>query len=106
MSIYGTSCCGLKDYEGLQDTRLEDIFEEIYRYSLHNRFRFIMFTGTRRFSKKFDKVVKFIDDNKLGAVTVTDWARNPNSGNRVKVAVWTLDIKKLKAWGAKNVYGY
>jgi hypothetical protein len=41
---------------------------------------------------------KYIEDNSLGTVIESPPAKNPNSGNTIRVWVWMIDHMKLKQW--------
>lgn len=49
-----------------------------------------------------DKLAHYIRENNLGTVTVSEENLNPNSGNRLKIFIWTFNWTDLKAWYEKN----
>lgn len=94
-----TSCCGLRDIEGLCERTPKEaminVCYDFFRDEMDSAF--ILFTGVtkKRYGQKFKK---YILDNKLGTVIETESKRNPNSSNRIKTWVWTLNVTKLKSW--------
>lgn len=70
-----------------------------------DKFRYALFSGANVEIPKraiySDKFAKFIEANKLGSVMASDWNLNPNSGNQLKVFLWTIDWDVVNALRAK-----
>lgn len=106
MEIRPTMCCGVREYSGLNG-RNKEILEYVidYRFAIGHRlgqympenFRYLIFTDNREFENG-DSLRNFITERNLGTVIETASNHNPNSGNMVKVYIWTLDDKALMTW--------
>lgn len=97
-----TECCGLREIDDLSLTKpATSMIQICYDFFESMDSAFIVFTGVTKelYGRKFKK---FILDNKLGTVIETESKRNPNSGNRIKTWIWTVNITKLKSWFKKN----
>lgn len=122
MILSSTTCCGVRDFDGLTGSKAKDIidlisrdrfmYEENYRMGRfvvdkntivdNNAYRFVMFTDVSQNFKLSDNLIKFIKVNKLGKATKVAQAMNPNSGNKLRVVIWTISDKGLKEW-FKNI---
>lgn len=124
MNINSTSCCGVRDFDGLKGSKTKDIITYVSQYRFHyqqvadramgrwvdnkeviedyNRFRFIMFTDVSPNFKLSDNLIQFIKVNKLGTTSKTKQAANPNTNNMLRVVIWTINDKALKEW-FKNI---
>src|SRR5258708_7051876 len=105
------SCCGVReiallsahrDAESAMKSFVEETSPEVNTYysdvpHRRDKFRYALFSGTKR-SKYVDWFATYIVANKLGEVVETGWNKNPNSGNQLKVCVWTIDWDALKKW--------
>jgi len=60
---------------------------------------YYIFTGTS--ASVIDKLVKYIEKNKLGTVYKTGYKRNPNSGNRLMVFIFAPNPRKMRRWYGK-----
>src|SRR5258706_10363193 len=111
------SCCGVREIAMLSAHRdaeaamksfveetstVEDSWSSIR--TRRDKFRYAIFSGTKR-SKSVDRFAAYITANKLGEVIETGWNKNPNSGNQLKVCVWTIDWDALKKWSEKDGKG-
>jgi hypothetical protein len=66
------------------------------------KFRVAIFSQadwTRPYGENF---AAYIREQKLGDVICNNFGVNPNSGNEIKVWMWTLDRPAVIAWAAKN----
>lgn len=115
MDIEPTSCCGVKEIEGLgehakpQDAMAQFCHEE----SCKKPFRFLYtFTGVVRrkvadhSSSRRDnygaKFAAFIRANHLGQVVESPTRVNPNTGNTIRHWTWAPAAETLKRWAAKH----
>ena len=124
MELNNLRCCGVKEITGLSYTesatkairQFGDLtyYRQVKQYlgSGHSEtvpapmenFRYVMFTqanatgGTATYGDRF---AAFIQKHKLGALIETPYNMNPNSGNNVKVWLWTVDHPRVKALLAK-----
>lgn len=100
----GINCCGVREIDGLSDGPsaaqnlkdfLSDYAEELDK---DTPFRYAMFTqaGARRTGYGF-RFASLIEKKGLGTVISTGFNKNPNSGNPLKVWIWTLNLEALKA---------
>lgn len=98
------ACCGIAELANIYgDDPKETIFEiaELIDRNDDPGFRFAIFSSTKPF-KSGTELAAYIKKNKLGQVVKTRAARNPNSGNRLKVWTWTLSFTALQRWWSKN----
>lgn len=122
MRLNSTTCCGVRDFDGLTGSRTKDIidsvsrdrfmYEENYRLGRfvvdkntivdNNKYRFVMFTDVSQNFKLSDNLIEFIKVNKLGKTTKVRQSTNPNSGNKLRIVIWTISDKGLKEW-FKNI---
>lgn len=103
MGIRTTSCCGLRDFSGLQRTpRLT--LKTFYQQLQSKTGAFFIFSGTN--SSCIESLKYYIEENHLGKVIKTEWVRNPNSGNYLMILVYEPDRTKLKKWYEKDYSVY
>jgi len=104
MSLEGLTCCACREYHGLNERYfdckkdmlhiLEDLEYEFVAEQRDDSACHILLT--QMWSKKkprttnLDRFIRFVDENKLGKITVAPAHRNPNTGNWVKPAIFTL----------------
>lgn len=99
-----SACCGVREisYLGVDDDpklSIRTLGEAIYNTSRSHRFRHAFFTqannpqaASRTYGEKF---AAYITEHKLGKVVESDEQINPNSGNSLKVWIWTVDHEAL-----------
>lgn len=95
------SCCGVREYNGLQMYSNKEIVQEVAddMFKMCNDYKFVILTDNNDYGWNDSKgLLRYIQKHKLGTVTKTDKAMNPNSGNFIQVFVWKVDITKLKKW--------
>lgn len=77
---------------------------------LPRNFRYAIFSqagiGRGQGARYGTNLAAYITRNKLGKVISTGTSINPNSGNLLKVFVWTVDHKALEKWAEKQGYEY
>jgi hypothetical protein len=109
-------CCGIREISGLSYSRGPKLamksFCQIYpktsnKNSLYptdgSKFRYAVFSQINNM-KYGEKFAAYIRDNKLGDVVETTGKHmNPNSGNVLKVFVWTVDHEAVKLWMKGNL---
>jgi len=93
----GGFCCALTEIAGIQNDEQEtpqDVLfglasEEVYLSA-------ITFFTTARTHERGHRLVDAIHKYKLGTVYTTPTVANPNSGNRVQLFIWHVDIPKWR----------
>lgn len=101
-------CCGIREIDGLQYTTSEKkaIQEFLHRTKRNRYFRFVIFSQAdgawARVPNYGVKFAAFIETNKLGTLTMSNTAVNPNTGNKVTVWIWSVDWDALKKWAKEN----
>lgn len=103
-----TSCCGLKEIDGLScspeqtvDELCEELFEEPVSCFIDNPdMAFILFTDAVKY-KNGQELARFIQKHDLGTVYGARARTNPNSGNKIKAWIWSPNKRKLKAYYRK-----
>jgi hypothetical protein len=86
--VDGTNCCGVDEIDGLENNTPEEI---VYGSYNANKGNCAYYTFTDVEDGNGDGVAKYIRANKLGTITRAPIALNPNSGNRIKIWIWTVD---------------
>lgn len=114
MQANGMRCCGVNELAGLSGHRspesaLKALLYPYLAYPNNPRTAVIphvahlIFTGVLGGKRKWETsyggtFATYIKDKGLGTVVESEVATNPNSHNRLKIWVWTLDRKALTAW--------
>lgn len=106
-------CCGVKELTELR--LLDDPLKNMQAFvasaydkgGFNGRFRYGLFAEANlpntRYPKTYGKdFAAFILSNELGEVIETRSNINPNSGNAVKVWLWTINHDAVRAWSVKN----
>lgn len=99
MELKNTSCCGLKEYEGLFSDP-KDSLDAICEYRYNKRgfnSAFILFTDTI-VNGRGELLKLLILNLKLGTITETDAVENPNTSKLLKVYVFAPNDVELKKW--------
>jgi hypothetical protein len=92
--INPTNCCGLRELNGIDGHRVEDVVYTV-GHAIENELprhigAFYVFTGIQGQTVDFLKI--WIDHNPIyGSCVGTRYLQNPNSGNMLKVCVWETD---------------
>lgn len=96
-NLRGMSCCGVKEItevdappKAIINGIVDDIFGENGMDCA-----FLIFTDALR-EGNGRKFKNYILKNELGTVIESGRKENPNSGNNIRVWIWTPDMKKLK----------
>ena len=102
------SCCGLNEIDGIRDDENKNHPErtviEVAKqfFSGDKKCAFMIFTDIKR--KKAGKTLEaYLRRNKLGTVTKSMPAINPNSKNSLTVWVWKINKKKLETYKNKEI---
>ncbi len=104
--IHDTPCCGHRIIDGISVT---DILDVVYTVGVANRDgvprkngAFYSFTDNTFDNENDihygDELRDFIVSNNLGVVTSTDAMQNPNSGRRLKLYTWQVNLTPLVDW--------
>lgn len=106
MYIDGIACCGVGEIDGLSEhDSAPHALEALLRDNNVPRQPFIIFTQATSTRKEGygDRFKAYLEKQGLGEVSVSGYRTNPNSGNFVKVFVWTVNQKAMgKAFVAFN----
>jgi hypothetical protein len=105
MYLQDMQCCGMREIDNLSGIRhSEDAMLEFLRESEGDgqRFRYAVFSEAGTNAKYGDNFRQFIEKNDLGSVIFTSWNKNPNTGNRVRAYIWTINWTALNKWGKAN----
>lgn len=102
-TIEHTQCCGIKEIDGVEGSHpkefLLDIADAIMSGAEDAAFYFFSDIGDAQNGKA---IAAFLKRNKLGKITKTGAKRNPNSGNRLHMWVWNIDLKAYRTWVHKT----
>lgn len=115
MQLTHLGCCGVKEVTGLSQEKsapqaMRNLAKQTWSATCmgerlgeripapYERFRYLIFTQALTDAVYGINFAAFIRKNRLGEVIETDFNRNPNSGNLVKVWVWTVDHEACKRW--------
>jgi len=103
--FHASGCCGVREIHGLSEYSTSSAaMKAFYKAAiLANviKFRYVYFAQNG--PHYGDKFAAYILENKLGEIIETGSHVNPNSGNKLKMFVWTLNIENLKAWAVGNM---
>lgn len=102
---YRLECCGIAELDGISaerpETIIKQLFRDMYCYGEFNG-TYAVFSNAIRF-KSGNALARFIRVNKLGSVQAAGRPkRNPNSGNQLKVWMWSINRRALERWAQKN----
>lgn len=103
--IRKTTCCGIREFSGLQSTpqrTLIKFMEE--RRGILFRSAFYLFSDGALYgqSSKLEPLIEYIEENKLGTVYSTEYHPNPNSGRNVKGVLLALNEPNFSDWYKKQ----
>lgn len=93
---YRTECCGLRLLYGIGgQLPLDVVYTTCVNIRDHREYRdgahYAFTDNTGRDDDYGQQLKEFIEENNLGTVIETSFERNPNSGNQLKIFVWTPD---------------
>ena len=100
IDINKTTCCGLDEIFDLEEETKPMLLNISERF-LDEKTAFYVFSDVS-YSSSGKNLAKMIKKLKLGTITTTKYKTNPNSGNKLKIYVWSVDSKKLRDWHYKN----
>lgn len=93
--IRTTNCCGLRELDGIEGHRVEDIVYTL-GHAIENELprqvgAFFLFTGVE--GGVVDELCEWgrTNNDNFGRIITTNYVQNPNSGNMLKVCVWETD---------------
>lgn len=110
VDIEGLQCCAIDEIGGISNCAratdvIEDVcknwFEDCERDNDEGNAAFYLFTDTEE-SNAGMNLAKYIVAEKLGTVVSTQYRVNPNSGNKVKCWIWSVNKVALKKWAKHN----
>lgn len=102
-----TECCGFREIynittESNPEMVLASVVEEDNWLS-NPRCSFYFFTDSSAEKYKYGKKLKeYIEKHKLGTVHETLGKNNPNSSNRVRAYIWTINHTAFTRWAKEN----
>lgn len=113
MRVDNTSCCGLNEIVGVAYNSPQDVMRMVCEYknlsdTKDNRdYVPLMFFTDTIYKKKpavqsGQSFAKFIEDNKLGVLSKSTIRINPNSSNRIRCWIWSVNFPNLINWYKKN----
>ena len=93
-------CCGLREISGIaRCSGPEKALENLAKGMLYDSsWRHAVFTQAGTRSTYGEKFKAYILKEKLGTVVESETKVNPNSGNKLKAYVWTVDWRRMKGW--------
>jgi len=126
MRLHQMMCCGLRELHGLEwasgSGPVHAMTEFIHvacpkrqeykwrngkymmQYLSRLYFSHVVFSEARDGNGGYgERFAAYIKKNKLGDVVASQRRVNPNSGNQVKLWVWTLNKQALVKWAAANI---
>lgn len=108
------NCCGIREISSLSYYRgpkaaMIGFCDQVYSRLLGNpphtymsndnsNFRYAVFSQAGARGAYGQRFAAYITENNLGEVIETGRHVNPNSGNQLKVFVWTVDHDAVKLW--------
>ncbi len=97
-------CCGVKEFHGMSGTPKDVLMnisgDKYHRYD-EEEFAYVVFTDLARRTLG-DRLSKYITNHNLGTMYNIRTRKNPNSGNKIKMWIWSLNNSKLKTWWYKH----
>ena len=97
-TLHRTSCCGLREYEGLDDLNTaEEALLDMHEAWDDMEGAFIIFTDPTC-EPGGERLCKYITRYRLGKVTKIRAKINPNSNNMLRVYIWAVNITKYDRW--------
>ena len=110
MKLYTTQNCGIKELDDLKYPfrSAQEKISAIYGRYLDPKkevTKCSIITFSDRIVSPYGKALaSYITENNLGEVIQTPIVRNPNSGNKIILYVWIINMKALKSWIKDNPY--
>ena len=119
MEILNLSCCGVKEIRGLSYSgSASEAFREFGKLTFQrtqldlqgnpqpapiDKFRYVLFSQAGKPEYEYGTAfAEFLREHNLGTILETSFNLNPNSGNQLKVWLWTVDWGAVKAWFATH----
>lgn len=99
--IRTTACCGVREFDGLDGGSEATVKEVVTYLDRDDSWRFLVFTDITA-DGYGSRLSSYVKKHKLGNIVCSRSAINPNTDNRIKVWVWELNHRAVKAWGAKR----
>jgi hypothetical protein len=111
-------CCGIMEMANIQDEpstkailrrfgseHVPSWGDKAGRFPEKFEAAYFIFSQAGKENPYGEELAKLIKKLKLGRVYSTGWKTNPNSGNPVKVWIWTPSYKAFKKWYQENKNG-
>ena len=99
------NCCGINEIADIYENHPDIITNQIAKDYVEkgNQSAFYIFSdiGDKKIG---NSLAKYIKKNKLGLITKSPSRINPNSGNSLKVWIWTLNKQNLRNYWNKHKY--
>jgi hypothetical protein len=100
--IEQTNCCGFKEIDGLNDNTAKESLNQVCEDFFNGEdAAFLFFTGVskKRYGQNFKRLITKL---KLGKIIETEAKRNPNSGNKIKAWIWSVNKPKFKQYAKQH----
>jgi hypothetical protein len=99
-SLRRMDCCGVQELVGVNQRGPEGILRDFYeqRFGGFYRGAYVIFTGSST-CVGAKKLAAYIEENGLGEVVTLPKRVNPNSGNRIKPYLWSVDLDAMRKLG-------
>lgn len=106
MGLERTSCCGIREYSGIQGERnAQKMVLEIADELTHEiPGAIVTFSNTVKRGSTAGigyKMQEYIHEHNLRKVVVTEQVKNPNSGHYIAMWAWTVNTPELQKWYKK-----
>lgn len=101
MQINSTTCCGIKEFHGVNENREKTFNFLLDKYNDGDKkYAFVIFSCNDAYKEDNDgeHLAKKIEEAGLGLVTRTRAAVNPNTSRTIKHFVWEIDHKATIAF--------
>lgn len=97
-------CCGVSEFSGITCCSPESAVRAFYDQRFYGGQKYghayAVFTDHTNGKTYGKALAKYIKENGLGTVTAMRSKMNPNSGNVIKLYVWTVNRQAMTKWGA------
>lgn len=99
------NCCGAGEIHGLMGNPklfMRELLPRMHRYDGEQFNGIYLMYSDINTCQRGETLTKYILENKLGDIATLPPQTNPNSGNLLKVWLWSIDFKVLDAWKEKD----
>lgn len=101
-SVNTTTCCGVGDLDGMNQSPQSILRDVGERFVERNEYvPFYTFTDVKPYAGAL-RLARYIRKNKLGTIIRSHEKRNPNSGNMLRVWIWETNKRNFIKWYNKE----